>query len=147
MRPLRAMSRRTSTWHWHSGQTGACFRLKIVAPLGTERPQRPTKSEVNRPCRFNLASKKRSSTRQVSIDLTYIFFAVYRTPFTNSTLDFHEIRQACRRRYATHSRQISSKSNLPFVRERKKLAVNRSRFFYRSDVRYYLTPERGSFEF
>jgi len=53
-----AMSRRTSAWH--SGRTGARVRLKIVAPLGTDRPHRPTKSEVNRPCRFNLASKRKT---------------------------------------------------------------------------------------
>ena len=61
-----AMSRQT--FASHSGPTGARIRLKIVAPLGIDRPHRPTKSEVNRPCRFNLASKKRSSTPRCSFD-------------------------------------------------------------------------------
>ena len=120
------MSPRTSVWH--SGRTGAYVRLKIVALLGTDRLHRPNKSEVNRSSRFNWASKNRQTELVASrIDRFKLhIFVVYRTPFTNCTLDFHEIWHACRRRYATHSHQISSRSNMPFVREReKKLAVNR----------------------
>jgi hypothetical protein len=45
-----------------------------------------------------------------------IFSAVYRTPFTNGTLDLDEIWHDCAVGYGTHSCQISSESNLPFVR-------------------------------
>ena len=59
LQPL--LSRRTSARD--SGRTGARIQLKIVEPLGTDRPHRSTEYEVNRPSRFNLSSKKRSPTR------------------------------------------------------------------------------------
>jgi hypothetical protein len=65
-------SRRPSMWR--SGRTGAGLRLKVVRPFGIGRPQTPTKSEVNRPCRFNLASIKRSSTRPRLIELDTYFW-------------------------------------------------------------------------
>ena len=116
-----AMSRRTSAWR--SGRTGARIRLKIVKLLGTNSPHRPTKSEINRPCRFDMTSKKNGAhrdSRSFSIDFAYILLTVYRTPIGNGTLDFNDIWHECRHRYATHSYQISSKSNMPFVRERTK---------------------------
>jgi len=95
-----------------SGRTGTRIRLKIVRPFGTGRPHMPTKSEVNRPCHFNLASIKGSSTRPRLIKPIHIFGGrLYRTPFRNGTLDFHQIWHECRRGYATHFHQISSKSN------------------------------------
>jgi len=111
-----ATSRRHSARR--SGRTGARIRLKIVMPFGTGRLHKPTKSEVNRQRRFNLASIKRSSTWPRLIEP--IRSPVYRTPFRNGTLNLHEIWQECRFSYATHFHQISSKSNKPFVQERTK---------------------------